>query len=314
MPVHESAQPRIAFSCANTQPEPWLKGLRSAVPGAQVSVWEPGQAIADYAVVWAPPQAFFDEQTQLKAIFNIGAGVDALMRLRLPQGVPVVRLEDAGMAVQMAEYVCQSVIRFFRELDVVESSMRQAKWELRKPRRRKEFPVGVLGLGVLGQRVAQALSHFEFPVLGFSRSPKQVPGVQCFHGESQWMDFLARCRVLVNLLPLTTDTQGILNRQTLSSLMPGAYLVNVARGAHLVEQDLLDLIHSGHMAGATLDVFCEEPLPPQHPFWHEPRLILTPHTSARTLREDTIEQIAGKLAALIKGEKISGQVDLGAGY
>ena len=127
MPVHESAQPRIAFCCAHTQPEPWLKGLRSAVPGAQVSVWEPGQAIADYAVVWAPPQAFFDEQTQLKAIFNIGAGVDALMRLRLPQGVPVVRLEDAGMAVQMAEYVCQSVIRFFRELDVVESSMRQGR-------------------------------------------------------------------------------------------------------------------------------------------------------------------------------------------
>lgn len=305
---------RIGFCCANTRPEPWLAALRAAVPGAQVSVWEPGAEPFDVAVVWTPPQAFFDEQTTLKAVFNIGAGVDALMKLRLPANLAVFRLEDAGMAVQMAEYVCHAVIRHFRELDGIEADMRAGIWRLRKPRQRADFPVGVMGLGVLGARVATTLAQFDFPVLGYARSPKSLPGVRCFHGQAQWLDFLRQCRVLVNLLPLTPQTQDLLNRQSLSSLMPGAYLINVARGAHLVDQDLLDLIASGHLSGATLDVFRQEPLPPAHGFWREPRITLTPHTSARTLREDTVAQIASKLAAFVRGEKISGQVDAARGF
>jgi glyoxylate/hydroxypyruvate reductase A len=304
----------IGFCCAHTRPEPWLEGLRAAVPGAEVSVWQPGAPALDVAVVWAPPQALFDEQPQLKAVFNIGAGVDALMRLRLPPGLKVYRLEDAGMAAQMAEYVCHAVIRHFREFDGLEADMRAGQWRLRKPRARADFPVGVMGLGVLGARVATALSQFDFPVLGFSRTPKSLPGVRCLHGDAQWLDFLRQCRVLVNLLPLTPQTENVLNRQSLSCLMPGAYVINVARGAHLVDQDLLDVIASGHVSGATLDVFRQEPLPPEHGFWREPRITLTPHTSARTLREDTIAQIAGKLAAFTRGEKISGLVDAARGF
>lgn len=305
---------KIGFCCANTRPEPWLEGLRAAVPGAQVSVWQPGAAPLDVAVVWAPPQALFDEQPQLKAVFNIGAGVDALMQLRLPSGMAVFRMEDAGMAVQMAEYVCQAVIRHFREFDAMEADSRQGQWRLRKPRLRADFPVGVLGLGVLGARVATALTQFEFPVLGFSRTPKSLPGVRCFHGDAQWLEFLGHCRVLVNLLPLTPQTRDLLNRNTLACLQPGGYLINVARGAHVVDQDLLDLIASGHLSGATLDVFRQEPLPGEHGFWREPRITLTPHTSARTLRADTIGQISRKLAAFVRGEKISGQVDMTLGF
>lgn len=305
---------KITFCCVDTKPEPWLLGLRNALPQARVSLWQSGDEAADYAVVWSPPQQFFDEQVQLKAVFNIGAGVDALLKLRWPPTAKLVRLEDAGMAVQMAEYVCQAVIRHFRELDAIESAMRQGQWRVKKPRLRQDYPVGVLGLGVLGQRVARALTTFEFPVLGFSRTPKHIAGVTCLHGDAQWGEFLRGTRILVNLLPLTKDTRGILSRETLGCLQSGAYLINVARGAHLVDQDLVALIQCGHLAGATLDVFHEEPLPPEHVFWREPRITMTPHTSARTLREDTIAQIASKLGAVLRGEKISGEVNVARGY
>ncbi|KQR41502.1 glyoxylate/hydroxypyruvate reductase A [Acidovorax sp. Leaf160] len=304
----------ITLCCTDTKTEPWVAGLRAALPDAQVSVWQPGAPQADVAVVWAPPQQFLDEQPGLQALFNIGAGVDALLRLRLPPGVRVVRLDDAGMSVQMAEYVSHAVIRHYRELDAYEADMRGGRWGYRRPRARSEFTVGVMGLGVLGERVARALAHFEFPVLGWSRSPKEVPGVRAFHGADQFGEFLAASRVLVNLLPLTPDTENILNRQTLSRLPAGGYLINVARGAHLVEEDLLELVDSGHLAGATLDVFRTEPLPAGHPFWSHPRIVATPHTSARTLREESIAQIAGKIAALQRGEPLAGTVDPARGY
>ena len=305
---------KITFCCTDTKAEPWLQGLSAALPGAELSVWEPGAPVADYAVVWAPPQQFMDEQQGIKALFNIGAGVDALLQRRLPQGARVVRLDDAGMAVQMAEYVCHAVIRHFREFDQYEASMRAGQWAYRKPRLRQDFAVGVMGLGVLGERVAKALAQFDFPVNGWSRSPKAIDGVRAFTGAEQFNDFLGASRVLVNLLPLTPDTTDVINKDALSRLQTGAYVINVARGAHLVDEDLLAAIDSGHVAGATLDVFRTEPLPAGHAFWNHPRITITPHTSARTLREESIAQIVGKIGALSRCEPIAGIVDAGRGY
>ena len=305
---------RISFCCTDTKPEPWLAALRQALPHAEVSLWHSGAPSADYAVVWAPPQAFFDEQPRLKAAFNIGAGVDALLALKVPAHTRLVRLDDAGMSVQMAEYVCHALIRHTREFDAYEADTRAQKWSFRKPLDRADFPVGVLGLGVLGARVAQAVAQFEFPVLGWSRSAKQLDGVQCFHGAQELDEFLAKTRVLVNLLPLTPETENILNRDTLAKLQSGAYLINVARGRHVVEEDLLALLDSGHVAGATLDVFRTEPLPAGHPFWTHPRITVTPHTSARTLRSESIAQIVAKMQAMERGEPVAGVVDLVRGY
>jgi len=304
----------ITFCCTDTKAEPWLDGLRAAFPQATVDLWAPGAPAADYAVVWAPPQQFLDEQPSLKALLNIGAGVDALLQLKLPPTTRIVRLDDAGMSVQMAEYVCHAVIRHFREFDGYEADVAQGKWSFRKPHNRADFSVGVLGLGVLGERVARALRVFEFPVHGWSRSAKTIEGVVCHSGPEQLNSFLRQCRVLVNLLPLTPETRDILNRDTLSQLQPGGYLINVARGAHLVEQDLINLLDSGHLAGATLDVFRNEPLPASHPFWQHPKIQVTPHTSARTLRSESITQIAGKIAALERGEPVAGIVDTVRGY
>ncbi len=305
---------RITFCCADTKPEPWLDGLRAALPHADVSLWQSGAPQADYAVVWAPPQQFFDQQPALKAAFNTGAGVDALLKLRLAPQTQLVRLDDAGMSVQMAEYVCHAVIRHFRELAGYEADTLAEKWSFRKPRSRTDFPVGVLGLGVLGERVAKSLALFDFPVQGWSQSAKQTHGVRCWHGADQLEDFLRHSKVLVCLLPLTPQTENILNHRTLSLLHTGGYVINVARGGHLVDADLLALLDSGHLAGATLDVFRQEPLPAEHAFWKHPKITLTPHTSARTLRDESIAQIARKIIAVHSGQSVAGIVDINKGY
>ncbi len=295
-------------------PEPWVQGLAHAFPGAHVAAWTPGAPQADHAIVWAPPQQFIDEQPGLKTLFNIGAGVDALLQLKLPPSLKVVRLDDAGMSVQMAEFVCHAVIRHFRELDGYDADAQAGKWSYRKPRSRADFAVGVMGLGVLGERVARALQVFDFPVNGYSRSPKDLAGIRCFSGAQSLPEFLAATRVVVNLMPLTPETENILNHATLSQLQKGGYVINVARGKHLVDEDLLALIDSGHLAGATLDVFRTEPLPADHVFWQHPKITVTPHTSARTLREESIAQIVGKMQALQRGESIKGVVDHQRGY
>ncbi len=305
---------KIAFYWKDGRTDPWVDGFRAALPGAEFTSWVPGAPPADYAVVWAPPQAFFDEQPDLKAVFNMGAGVDALMKLNIPPQAQVVRLDDAGMSVQMAEYVCHAVIRHFREFDGYEADTRAGKWSYRKPRMRADFTVGVMGLGVLGTRVAQALKGFDFSVNAWSRSPKVLDGVRGFAGTEQLDDFLAASKVLVCLMPLTPETQDILNYRNLSLLQPGGYVINVARGGHLVDDDLIALIDSGHLAGATLDVFRQEPLPSAHPFWLHPKITVTPHTSARTLREDSIAQIAGKITAMALGLPVAGVVERERGY
>mgnify|MGYP001549210587 FL=1 len=304
----------------NNRPEPWVEGLRAELPQAEVEAWTPGAALADHAVVWAPPQAFLDEQQRLRGLFNIGAGVDALLKLKLPPHTRIVRLDDAGMSVQMAEYVCHALIRHFREFDAYEADARAGVWSYRRPRARRDFPVGVMGLGVLGQRVGRAIAQFEFPVLGWSRSPKQIDGIRCFDGAPGLDAFLAASRVLVCLLPLTAETHGILRAGTLGRLnggRPGGYLINVARGAHLVEDDLIPLLDAGQLAGATLDVFASEPLAPAHPFWRHPKITVTPHTSARTQREESVAQIAAKIRALEAGADfctLAGVVDGQRGY
>ena len=306
---------KIAFCCEDTRPEPWLKGLNDALPGAEIAIWEPGAAQADYALVWAPPQQFIDEQAAgLKAMFNIGAGVDALLPLTIPAELPVYRLEDAGMAVQMAEYVAQAVIRFFRGLDQYEADMADGVWQHQRNPRRADYPVGVMGLGKMGERVAKALTVFDFKVNGWSRSLRNMDGVQCFGGMEQLDDFLRQSRILVNLLPLHAETENIINARTLALLQPGAYVINVGRGGHLVDADLIAQIDSGHVSGAMLDVFREEPLPENHVFWKQPKIILTPHTSARTLAADSIAQIVGKVAAMSRGESVTGRVNLSKGY
>ena len=295
----------------------WLSGLRAALPQAEIRLWLKGDnAPADYALVWKPPTAMLAGRNDLKAIFNLAAGVDALLNMgdALPKNVPILRLEDAGMAVQVAEYVTHAVLRYFRRFDEYDLQAQKHEWKFLASQRKTNFTIGIMGLGAIGSQVAQTLLHFGFPVRGWSRSRKFLQGVHCFAGEAALNDFLQDTKVLLCLLPLTSETTGILNRDALGQLAYGAYLINLGRGAHLVEADLLTALESGQVAAATLDVFRDEPLPPDHSFWREPRITITPHMAAETFRDDTVRQVAEKIRALDRGEPDSGRVDRSKGY
>ncbi|SAL56353.1 2-hydroxyacid dehydrogenase [Caballeronia humi] len=299
----------------------WMHDLARELPEADLREWQPGDtAPADYAIVWRAPRELFANRPDLKAVFNLGAGVDAILDVErkepgtLPPNAKLVRLEDTGMAQQMVEYATHAVLRYMRRFDEYDTLQREGRWEKLKAHPRASFTVGVLGLGVLGTEVARTLTALGVPVRGYSRSEKQVDGVTTYAGDAQFDAFLDGVKVLINLLPHTPNTEGVLNRRTFAKLAHGAYLVNLARGAHLVDEDLLQALESGQIAAATLDVFHTEPLPADHPFWRTPRVTITPHISAETLREESIVQIAQKVKAMERGEPIGGIVDLKRGY
>lgn len=300
--------------------ENWINDFSTALPQADIRFWQEGDnAPADYALVWRPPAAMLAGRHDLKAIFNLGAGVDAILQLgeALPTGVPLIRVDDAGMAIQMANYVTHAVLGYFGRHDIYRQQAARGEWRSLPAPDKRDFSIGILGMGVLGSRIAEALAHFDFPLNGWSRTPKNQPGVRSFVGDGDLDAFLRASRVLVCILPLTDATRGIVNRQNLQKLQKGvngAYLINVARGGHVVEADLLTSIQEGQVAAATLDVFEQEPLPPAHPFWQEQRITITPHISAVTVDEDTVRQIRDKILALENGQSVNGVVDRTKGY
>jgi glyoxylate/hydroxypyruvate reductase A len=306
----------IVIQTAANDGAAWADALSRRLPAARVHRWpEEATNDVDYALLWKPPAALLERLSRAKAIFNLGAGVDSLHDLpALPRHVPLVRLEDAGMGEQMAEYATYAVLRRYREFDFYGEQQRSAVWRPRRRLAKSEFVVGILGMGVLGTAVAAALAPLRFPLRGWSRTCKPVKGVQGFAGDDELTAFLGGCRVLICLLPLTRQTHGMLNRETLSRLPQGAYVVNAARGPLIVAEDLLALVESGHLGGAMLDVFDDEPLPPAHRFWHHPRITITPHVSAVTQVEASVDQIADKIRRLEAGLPITGIVDLERGY
>jgi len=299
-----------------SNPLDWVRMLQRALPQHHVRMWDAGASLgaADAAVVWAPPAELFAREPRLKYLFNLGAGVDALLQMPdLPDGVTLVRMEDGGMAVQIAEYVLHYLIRASRDLGRYADLQAQARWQPQEDIDRDAWTVGVMGGGVMGARVAQACAALDYPVAVWSRSGRPVAGAQSFRYD-QLGQFLARTRVLVNALPLTADTHGILSRAVFEQLRPDAYLINIARGDHLVETDLLACLDSGRLRGAALDVFSLEPLPSDHPFWSDRRIQVTPHVAGASLMALTVRQIADKILAVERGEPITGIVDRARQY
>ncbi|AYZ32580.1 glyoxylate/hydroxypyruvate reductase GhrA [Serratia sp. FDAARGOS_506] len=299
----------------------WLAGIKQRLPQAEIREWQRGDdRPADYALVWRPPHEMLANRRDLKAVFALGAGVDAILDQErkhpgtLPAGVPLLRLEDTGMAQQMQEYALSYVLRYFRRFDEYQALQQRQEWQPLDPHSLDDFTIGILGAGVLGQSVARKLTEFGFSVRCWSRSAKQIDGVQSFAGEAQRAAFLDGVKLVINLLPNTPETVGILNRELFAQLQPGAYLINIARGAHLIEADLLAALEQGQLAAATLDVFAHEPLPQDHPFWRHPHVTITPHIAAITLPQQAMDQIAANIRALEAGHAPAGVVDRQRGY
>jgi glyoxylate/hydroxypyruvate reductase len=298
----------------------WRDALARELPAAEVDIWGQGPlGSADYAIAWAAPgKEFFDQHDRLKAFFCTGAGVEKLLASpAMPSSIPVIRLEDAGMGAQMADYCVYAVLHWLRHRGEYEEQQRAHVWKQLPTNELADWPVGVFGLGVLGLQVAAAFQALGFNVNGFARSAHDHPGIRSFAergGAGDFAAFMQASRVLVIIAPLTPATQDRFNLETLALLPPASYVINVARGGLLVEEALIELLDRGHLAGAALDVFRQEPLPPDHPLWSHPKVRVTPHVSAITVIGPSARQVAGKIRSLERGEPVSGIVDRSRGY
>ena len=295
--------------------ERWRHALARELPDADVIVWADSQsAEADYAIAWAAPSAgFFAQQSRLKAFFSTGAGVEKLIESPLmPAELPVIRIEDAGMGQQMATYCVSAALDWIRQHEAYAEQQRARRWEQLPREDLAEWPIGVFGLGVLGRQVADAFVSLGFTVNGYARSAHFFPGIRCFAesgGAGDFAAFLEATRILVILAPLTAKTRDRFGLPELRRLRRNSYVINVARGELLVDEALLAVLDESHLAGAALDVFRQEPLPPQHPFWLHPKVRVTPHISAITVIDPSAQQVAAKIRLLERGAEVSGVVD-----
>jgi glyoxylate/hydroxypyruvate reductase A len=308
----------ILLSTKANAMETWRDALLALDPALDIRLFPDAgdPAAIEAAVVWTShDMAELRRYPNLRLIVSMGAGVDHLLRPPgPPPGVPVARLVDRMLTTQMGEWVLLNVLRFHRQDPEYRALQRDRTWlELPAPVT-AERRIGILGLGELGGHAAGLLRGLGFPVMGWSRRPRQVPGVETFHGAEGLAAMVARSDILICLLPLTPATRGILDARLLGALPRGAFVINGARGAHVVDADLLAALESGQVAGAALDVFQPEPLPPEHPFWGHPKVFMTPHAASITIPASAAPQVVENLRRAREGRPLINLVDFSAGY
>lgn len=296
----------------------WKAALLAVDPSLEIRLFPDAGDLAEIeaAVVWtAHDMMELRRYPNLKLIVSMGAGVDHLLRAPgPPPGIPVARLKDVLLTSAMAEWVLLNVLRFHRQDPEYRALQQRKEWlELSAPST-SERRIGILGIGELGSASARVLGSLGFPVMGWSRSAKTLPGVQTFHGADGLMAMAAQTDILICLLPLTPETRGVLNAKLLPALPRGAYVINGARGGHMVAEDMLAALDSDHIAGAALDVFEPEPLPPESPFWSHPKVFLTPHAASITIPSSVAPQVVENIHNMRNGRPLINLVDFSLGY
>lgn len=294
----------------------WADLFAARAPELPFRLWPDVGDPADvrYLAVWAPPENIAATFPNLELVFSVGAGVDQFDFSQLPPHVPLIRMLEPGIAEGMVEYVTMAVLALHRDLLPFIAQQREQTWREIRGTPASKRRVGVMGLGLLGQAVLERLKAFGFPLAGWNRSPRSIDGVDCFAGEHVLPAFLGRSDILVCLLPLTDETRGILNTSLFEQLPRGAQLVNVGRGGHLVEADLLAALERGVLSNAVLDVAEQEPLPAGHPFWNHPKILLTPHIASMTTPETAVDFVLDVIDRHRRGETLPGLVDRQRGY
>lgn len=293
----------------------WIEGITSLDKNISVEVWpnvkDKEKVIG--AVVWNHPEGSLRDFPNLKFISSMGAGVDHVLKDKTLPPVPIVRIVDSGLTRAMSQYIIAAAAYFHRRIDKYTEDKRNATWDQEAS---PEVPlsIGILGMGVLGTDAAQKLTALGFEVCGYSNSPKALDGIKSFSGKEGFQPFIESINMLICLLPLTQQTKHILNIDLFKKMQKGSYLINVARGGHLVEEDLLLALEKGYLAGAFLDVYQEEPLPQDHPFWKHPNIMMTPHIASITNPQAAIPQVVQNYHAATKGEALKNKVDLNKGY
>ncbi|HEV2299977.1 MAG TPA: glyoxylate/hydroxypyruvate reductase A [Stellaceae bacterium] len=307
----------LLFSSRDDDPVDWSRALRARMPELEIRVspelGDPSQIEA--ALVWKPPAGELGRLPNLRLVVSLAAGVDPLLEdASLSPEVPIVRLGESGMAPMMCQYVAHAVLRLHRRIGYFERAQRARRWDYALPPAADASRVGVMGLGSLGLPAAQTLAALGFPVAGWARSAKSVPGIECFDGAAGLVPFLARTDILVTLLPLTAATRGLIGRAVFYALPRGARLVSCGRGATLVEADLVAALRDGQIAEAVLDVFEREPLAPDHPFWAMEEVLATPHIATAPVPDIASAGVVENIRRLREGLPLLYLVDRGRGY
>jgi glyoxylate/hydroxypyruvate reductase A len=295
----------------------WLGELRKFIPDLEMRVFPEIGDVRDIdaALVWKPQPGLLASLPNLKLIVSLGAGVDHLLAdATTPRHVPIARLVDPYMTEAMSEYVLTQVLRIHRQDFAYRAQQRERVWRERPQPNALERRVGVLGLGELGSDAARKLSVLGFEVAGWSRRERRLPGMESFHGADGLIALARRSDILVCLLPLTRETAGLLDARLVAAMPRGGAIVNAARGPHLVEADLLAALESGQLSAAVLDVFAEEPLPKDHPFWSHEKIIVTPHAAAATHAPTAAAGVAENLRRLGDGRPLINLIDAASGY
>lgn len=295
----------------------WVKQLKAVDPNLDIRIWPEGgkPEEIEFVMAWKPPPGELRKYPNLRCIASLGAGVDHILRdPDLPAGAPLSRVVDGSMARSMTEYALLSVLNYCRHFEAYRRDQMHRRWKPRPPLRTREVRVGIMGLGQLGGDAAAKLVRLGFQVRGWSRTGRQIEGVLSYAGEKQLDDFLSLTNILICLLPLTPATEGILNRRVFAALPPDAYVINAARGRHLIEADLLEALDAGHLSGASLDVFQHEPLPVEHPFWKHPKIRVTPHISSLTDPKAVAPQLVENYHRARDGKPLLNLVDMQRGY
>lgn len=294
----------------------WAEFFAKHAPDLDFRVWPDAGNLdeIEYLIAWQAPREFLATLPRLKVLFSSGAGVDHVDLSVVPTHVPLVRMVEPGIIDGMVEYVSLVVLALHRDFfDYVEAKTSR-KWNPLELPPASSRTIGVMGMGVLGIAVLERLRSFGFRLGGWNRSPRMVVGVDSYAGKEQFGEFLSKCDVLVCLLPLTPSTTGILNRDTFSALPRGASIINVGRGPHLVEADLLAALDNGQLSRAVLDVAKTEPLPPEHPFWAPDRVFVTPHVASMTQPETAAPILLENIRRDQRNEPLVGVVDRSRGY
>ena len=307
----------VLVVCPGKDPENWVNALKNQHPGMNIYVYpeEHDPEEVEFAITWNHPRGLFKNYPNLKVVASMGAGVDHILSDEaLPEGIRVTKIIDETLTEDMGDFVLSQVMNHLRGLHHYVKAQSKKEWEKFQYKRPQNTKVGIMGLGVLGNAVADKLHKNFFQVYGWSRTEKNCDNVTSFHGKDQLEEFLENSEILICLLPLTEDTRNILNADLFDMLPEGAYIINVARGEHLVEHDLMEMINNGHLSGASLDVFREEPLPEEHPFWEHPSINITPHVASLTKPESVVAQIAENYDRMKEDEPLKNKVEMEKGY
>ena len=273
----------------------------------------------NYAAVWKPAPGELAAFPNLRVIFNLGAGVDALIADSSLPKVPLVRVAVADLTDRMAEYVVLHVLMHHRQEPYLRASQREKRWQPKFQWPASAIAVGIMGLGALGANAAEVLARIGFRVAGWSRAPKRIDGIECFHGNEHLDAFLGRTDILVCLLPLTPETRHILNRGLFAKLnrnspLGASVVINAGRGGLQNEADILACLDDGTLGAASLDVFADEPLPADSPFWTHPKVVLTPHNAADTDPDEISKYVARQIERFEAGARLENVVDPARGY